>query len=67
VVKEIAIEAIAGDHDDARAVPYLLHIMESDADLHQSCIQALIRHGVNTAAKQVAPSARRGATSDISR
>ena len=53
-VKETAIEAIAAIND-ARAVPYLLHIMESDADLHPVCIQALIDMGVNTAAKQVAP------------
>jgi len=52
-VKETAIEAIAAIND-ARAVPYLLHIMENDADLHPVCIQALIDMGANTAAKQVA-------------
>ncbi len=53
-VKETAVEAVASIND-ARAVPYLLHIMTADADLQPVCIQALIDMGAKTAAPQVAP------------
>ncbi len=53
-VKETAIEAVAAIND-ARAVPYLVHIMAADADLQPVCIQALIDMGAKTAAAQVAP------------
>src|SRR2546428_4985994 len=53
-VKETAIEAVAAIND-ARAVPYLVHIMGSDPDLQPVCIQALIDMGARTVAPQVAP------------
>ncbi|HEY4886177.1 MAG TPA: PilT/PilU family type 4a pilus ATPase [Myxococcales bacterium] len=53
-VRETAIEAVAAIND-ARAVPYLAHIMASEPDLQPVCIQALIDMGANTAAAQVAP------------
>ena len=53
-VKETAIEAVAAIND-ARAVPYLLHIMAADPDLQPVCVQALIDMGAKTAAPQVAP------------
>jgi len=53
-VKETAIEAVA-TINDARAVPYLLHIMAADRELQPVCIQALIDMGAKTAAPQVGP------------
>ena len=53
-VRETAIEAVAAIND-ARAVPYLVHIMGSELDLQPVCIQALTEMGANTAAAQVAP------------
>src|SRR6267142_2619435 len=53
-VRETAIEAVAAIND-ARAVPYLVHIMGSEPDLQPVCIQALTEMGANTAAAQVAP------------
>ncbi|TMA19068.1 MAG: PilT/PilU family type 4a pilus ATPase [Deltaproteobacteria bacterium] len=52
-VKETAIESVAAIND-ARTVPYLLHIMAADADVQPVCIQALIDMGVKTASPQVA-------------
>ena len=52
-VKETAIEAVAAI-GDARAVPYLVHIMGADPDLAPVCIQALIDMGAKEAAPQVA-------------
>ena len=53
-VRETAIEAVAAIND-ARAVPYLVHIMGSELDLQPVCIQALTEMGANTAAAEVAP------------
>jgi twitching motility protein PilT len=53
-VKETAIESVAAIND-ARAVPYIFHIMAADGDLQPVCIQALIDMGVKTASPQVAP------------
>jgi twitching motility protein PilT len=53
-VKENAIEAVAAIND-ARAVPYVVHIMAADPDLQPVCLQALMDMGANTAAAQVAP------------
>src|SRR5437870_3011418 len=53
-VKETAIESVAAIND-ARAVPYIVHIMAADPDLQPVCIQALIDMEANTAAPQVAP------------
>ena len=52
-VKETAIEAVALIND-ARAVPYLVHIMEADANLAPVCIQALLDMGAKPAVPQVA-------------
>ena len=51
-VKEAAIEAVA-QINDVRAVPYLVHIMNADADLQPVCIQALLDMGAKGAAPQV--------------
>src|SRR5439155_496684 len=53
-VKETAIEAVAAIND-ARAVPYIVHIMSADADLQPVCLQALMDMEAKTAAPQVAP------------
>src|SRR4051812_33227234 len=53
-VKETAIEAVAAIND-ARAVPYLIHIMSADADLQPVCIQALIDMEAKGVAAQIAP------------
>jgi twitching motility protein PilT len=53
-VKETAIESVAAIND-ARAVPYIVHIMAADPDLQPVCIQALTDMEANTAAPQVAP------------
>ena len=52
-VKETAIEAVALIND-ARAVPYIVHIMAADADLQPVCIQALMDMNAKGAAPQVA-------------
>ena len=52
-VKETAIEAVA-QINDARAVPYLVHIMAADADMAPVCIQALLDMGARGAGPQVA-------------
>ena len=52
-VKETAIEAVALI-GDARAVPYLVHIMTADVDLAPVCVQALLDMGAKGAAPQVA-------------
>ena len=53
-VKEVAIEAVAAIND-ARAVPYLVHILQSDPDLQAVCIQALIDMEAKAAGPQVSP------------
>src|SRR5437660_6696416 len=53
-VKETSIEAVAAIND-ARAVPYIVHIMSADADLQPVCLQALMDMEAKTAAPQVAP------------
>jgi twitching motility protein PilT len=52
-VKETAIEAVALIND-ARAVPYILHIMAADPDLLPICIQALMDMSAKDASAQVA-------------
>ena len=52
-VKETAIEAVALIND-ARAVPYIVHIMGADPDLVPICIQALTDMGAKDASPQVA-------------
>ena len=52
-VKETAIEAVALIND-ARAVPYLVHIMSSDADMAPVCVQGLLDMGAKGAGPQVA-------------
>ena len=52
-VKETAIEAVAAINDQ-RAVPYIVHIMSTDADLQPVCIQALSDMSAKGAAAQVA-------------
>src|SRR5919201_429923 len=47
-VKETAIESVSAIND-ARAVPYVLHMMAADRDLQPVCIQALVDMGVKTA------------------
>src|SRR5262249_15937526 len=53
-VRETAIEAVAAIND-ARAVPYVIHLMGSEPELQPVCIQALIDMGAKTAAPQVSP------------
>jgi twitching motility protein PilT len=52
-VKETAIEAVALIND-ARAVPYIVHIMGADPDLQPICMQALIDMNAKGASAQVA-------------
>jgi len=52
-VRETAIEAVAAVND-ARAVPYVVHLMGGEPDLQPVCIQALIDMAAKTAAPQVA-------------
>src|SRR5439155_15281372 len=52
-VKETAIEAVALIND-ARAVPYIVHIMGADPDLQPICIQALMDMNAKGAAPQIA-------------
>jgi twitching motility protein PilT len=53
-VRETAIEAIAAIND-ARAVPYIVHILQADADLQPVCIQALIDMQAKSTGPQIAP------------
>ena len=52
-VKETAISAVA-IINDARAVPYLVHILGADPPLQSVCIQALMDMGAKGAAAQIA-------------
>ena len=52
-VKEAAIEAVAVIND-ARAVPYLVHIMDADKDLQPVCLQALVDMNAREPGPQVA-------------
>ncbi|HEX9577623.1 MAG TPA: PilT/PilU family type 4a pilus ATPase [Myxococcales bacterium] len=58
-VKETAIEAVALIND-ARAVPYIVHIMGADPDLQPICIQALVDMNAKGAAQQVAALCKSG-------
>ena len=53
-VRETAIESVAAIKD-ARAVPYVLHILANDAELQPVCLQALVDMEAKSAAPQVAP------------
>jgi len=56
-VRETAIEAVA-PINDARAVPYLVHIHGSEPDLQPVCIQGAHRHGGQHRGGPVAPLCR---------
>jgi len=53
-VRETAIEAVASIKD-ARAVPYVAHILGTDPELQPVCLQALIDMEAKSAVAQVAP------------
>ena len=53
-VRETAIEAVA-IINDARAVPYVVHIMGAEPQLQTVCLQALMDMGAKGAAAQIAP------------